>query len=104
MGARTKHKLKTVKSPGVKREVRRKSQPQPQRMGASIWSAQVAELVGRDFASTEAAIAAVCSGVLDRLGVQGQERAEQEKFMLDLIETDPELRGVLLQSLRVRKR
>lgn len=104
MSAMSKLKVKEKQRALPKRAKRAAPKKQPKKLKSGVWEKQVEELTQREFKNADAAIQAVCAGVLDKLGAQGQERAAQEQFMLDLLNTDPELKGCLLASLRVRKR
>lgn len=68
----------------------------------AFWRSEIDALQGKKFNSVADAIDALVDMVLDRLGVNGPERAETRDYMVVLFDTDPELQEELSQVLAVK--
>lgn len=65
----------------------------------AAWKEEIATLMGQDFTNIDEAMAAVVSGVGDRLGASAEER----EFLTTLLTTDPTIAAELRRSLRIKE-
>lgn len=68
----------------------------------ALWGDAVESLRARSFSSEEEAVSAVIETVLERFGRRGPVEPGLQEFLLDLFDTDPELKEELKNSLGIR--